>query len=163
MAPSVTPGPQTQPIIETQYRLHPADLDGKPRQAQIANVTFQGIEAMQPVLHFTGHAKRLTLTPAQSRQMVTITGTTIVTQWIGARIVLTPRREQGIATIHISAPEPRRRLNALPTPTGDDRRGWRTALIFVATAMTFSIGYTILTALPLADWLAQLETTLRAR
>jgi hypothetical protein len=84
MAPSVTPGPQTQPIIETQYRLHPADLDGKPSKAQIANVTFQGIEAMQPVLHFTGHAKRLTLTPAQSRQMVTITGTTIVTQWIGA-------------------------------------------------------------------------------
>ena len=55
----------------------PADLGGRPRRVIIANVTYQGIEEMTPVLHFAGQPKRLALTRPMAQQLTAATGTSL--------------------------------------------------------------------------------------
>jgi hypothetical protein len=46
------------PIVDANYRLQAVDLEGMARHVVIANVTYQGVEEMTPVLHFVGQTKR---------------------------------------------------------------------------------------------------------
>lgn len=140
------------PIVDDNYRLQPSDLEGLARQVVIANVTYQGVEEMTPVLHFVGQSKRLVLTAAQVEQLVAITGTTLLPQWIGATIVLHPGKGKSASPITLKAVTPNRRAQPMPVYVPEDKRGWYFALTVVGTLLAASAGYaalnlsTILTA-----------------
>lgn len=119
------------PLVDERYRLTLADLEGRPRRLRVANVTTQGVEELVPVLHFEGTTKRLVLTPAQSRQLIAITGSAIFANWIGQTLVLQPRRSGGEMQINIQPPDGPIRGHSLPAPRTDDQRGWRLTLIVV--------------------------------
>ena len=80
------PSMSISPLVDADYRLYAADLAGMARQVVIANVTYQGIEEMRPVLHIEGQTKRLVLSPEQVNQLIEITGTALLSRWIGIAI-----------------------------------------------------------------------------
>lgn len=129
------------PIVDAGYRLHPVDLQGIARQVVIANVTYQGVESMTPVLHFVGQSKRLVLTPEQVAQMVEITGTPLFPQWIGIGVILQPRKITGQTFIQIKAITPKQRGQPMPVYVHEDKRGWRFALIVVGSLLAASSLY----------------------
>ena len=147
----------TSPIVDANYRLQPADLEGTARQVVIANVSFQGLEAMTPVLHFAGQTKRLVLSPEQVRQMMEITGTTLFPQWIGVPVVLKPETIQAQTTIHLKAATPNLHARPMPVAITDDKRGWRLSLIVVATLLSLSTLYALLNASMLLPIIQQLR------
>jgi hypothetical protein len=131
----------TSPIVDANYRLHPIDLQGIARQVVIANISFQGVENMAPVLHFVGQTKRLVLSADQVRQMIDITGTSLFPQWIGVTIILQPQASQGQASILLKAVTPYQRGRPMPVFVTDERRGWRLASLVVGFLLTTSIIY----------------------
>jgi hypothetical protein len=147
----------TSPIVDANYRLQPADLEGAARQVVIANVSFQGLEAMTPVLHFAGQSKRLVLSPEQVREMVEITGTTLFPQWIGVPVVLKPETVQKQTTIHLKAATSNLRVRPMPVAITDDKRGWRLAFIVVASLLFLSTLYALLNASMLLPIIQQLR------
>ncbi len=76
------------------YRLHPRDLDEQ-RTATIRRVTYEGVEALRPVLHFEGVAKPLVLSVEQGRALMRLTGESLCERWIGHEVTLSPA-EDGI-------------------------------------------------------------------
>ena len=106
--------------VEERYRLQPADLDG-PVEVTVTNVTLQGLETVQPVLHFADFGKWLTLDDVQSYELARATCSAVFQDWLGRHIVLTPLQEEEGARIAISrpgAPIPRpRRAVTPPKPT----------------------------------------------
>lgn len=88
-------------IVDAKYRIHAADLQGQEREWVVANVSYQGLEDMSPVLHIEGSAKRLVLDSEQSRQMMQLTRTAMPDEWIGARIRVSPVQKPGSETIAI--------------------------------------------------------------
>ena len=140
------------PTVDAGYRLQPADLDGAPRRAVIANVSFQGLEEMTPVLHFEGQTKRLVLSPEQTAQAVELMGTSLFHNWIGRPLVLVPvRRRKGPTEIVLAAPTARPRAAAIPTVPQGERKEWRMAITVVAAITLVSTGYYFLVNL---GWLA---------
>ena len=104
--------------VEERYRLQPADLNGS-LEVTVTNVTLQGLERLQPVLHFEGLSKWLTLDDIQSDEMARATGSAVFQDWMGRRLVLTPLEEEDGPRIAISRPgapipRPRRRPSPLP-------------------------------------------------
>ena len=140
------------PIVDDNYRLQSGDLEGKARQVVIANVTYQGVEEMTPVLHFVGQSKRLVMTAEQVSQLIDITGTTLLPQWIGASIVLHPGKGTPTSPIAIKAITPNKRAQPMPVYVPEDKRGWYFSLTVVGTLLAASAAYaalnltTILTA-----------------
>ena len=132
------------PKVDANYRLQPADLQGIARQVVIANVTFQGVEKLSPVLHIEGQSKRLLLSSEQVTQMVEITGTSIFPQWIGVPVILQPKKSQGQTTILIKAVTSRQRGQPMPIFIHEEKRGWRLALIVVGSLLTASSVYAAL-------------------
>jgi hypothetical protein len=132
------------PIVDAGYRLHPLDLQGIARQVVIANVTYQGVESMTPVLHFVGQSKRLVLTHEQVTQMVEITGTSLFSQWIGISVILQPQKSKGQTSIVIKAVTLRQRGQPMPVYVHEDKRGWRLSLIVVGSLITASSLYVVL-------------------
>lgn len=132
------------PIVDANYRLQPADLEGAARQVTIANVTYQGVENMTPVLHFMGQTKRLVLSPEQVTQMVEITGTPLFPQWVGVPIILQPKKSQGQTTIQIKAVTSRQRGRPMPVYMTEEKRGWRLALVVVGGLLTISSIYVVM-------------------
>ncbi|MCC6456572.1 MAG: hypothetical protein IT328_16570 [Caldilineaceae bacterium] len=128
----------SSPIVDAGYRLHPLDLQGAARHVVIANVTYQGIESMTPVLHFEGQSKRLVLTPEQVNQMVEITGTTLFPQWIGIGVILQPQKSKRQTSIVIKAITPKQRGQPMPVYVHEDKRGWRLSLIVVGSLIAAS-------------------------
>ncbi len=103
--------------VEERYRLQPADLDG-PVEVTVTNVTLQGLETVQPVLHFADLEKWLTLGDIQSDEMARATGSAVFQDWLGRRLTLTPLEEEGtvrIAIIRVGAPIPRPRRASPPS------------------------------------------------
>ena len=125
--------------------LKPQDLDRRPITLTVSNVSLQGVERLQPVLHFTSIDRRLVLDDAQCDAMARITGRALLDEWIGARITLTPAPEEAGATIRIdaslaSAAETRR----LPTPQADRTLNWRPPLLLlIMLALSFGAVYLI--------------------
>src|SRR5215213_8561723 len=134
------------PIVYENYRIQAADLQGLARQLVIANVTYQGVEAMAPVLHFEGLSKRLVLAPEQVNQLVEITGTTLFRQWKGRAIILQPRVTKAESTIFIKAVTAKQQGQPMPIYVSEDRRGWYLALSTVAILLTVSIVFAALNA-----------------
>jgi hypothetical protein len=140
------------PTVDANYRLHAADLEGIARRVIIANVTYQGVEEMTPVLHFIGQSKRLVLSPDQVGQLVDVTGTTLFRQWIGLPIILQPHTTKQESLIRLKAVGPNQHAQPMPVYVPDDRRGWYLALIVVGLLLATSAIYaalnftTILTA-----------------
>src|SRR5688572_10671203 len=102
------------PVIDANYRLQPADLESAARQVVISNVTYQGVEEMTPVLHFDGQTKRLVLSPEQAGQVIEITGTPLLPQWIGVALILQPYTTKGESRIDIRASGPKKRAASMP-------------------------------------------------
>ena len=92
-------------IVDQEYRLQPADVAGRPRRLVIANVSYQGVEQLAPVLHFEGMTKRLVLSADSVRDLVNLPGTPIFSNWIGITVVLETSRVDGVDTIGIVAAE----------------------------------------------------------
>lgn len=141
-------------FVDEKYRLQPADLQGRPRRVVIANVTYQGLEDVRPVLHFAGQTKRLALDAEQTRQLIALTGSAQLTDWIGRTVVLQPPR-RGETAIRIVAPNSSAR--AMPPPHNDEQRGWRLAWLVVSLIALTS---TLLLMLEQSGWLAQIDSLL---
>lgn len=126
------------PIVDADYRLYPHDLDGIPRQVVIANVTYQGVEEMTPVLHFEGQTKRLVLTPEQVRELIEITGTVLYPKWIGLPVILQPHITRHESRIHIIPAGAKVRAQPMPTYVSEDQRGWILAMSVVGLLLSLS-------------------------
>lgn len=131
------------PVVDANYRLHPTDLDGAPRRVIIANVTYQGIEEMTPVLHFVGQTKRLVLSAEQVEQVIAITGTLLYSRWVGTPLILSPDTVGQATTISIQ-PVSGRRGQPMPVQLSEDRRGWILALTVVSILLLISATFAIL-------------------
>lgn len=142
------------PIVDANYRLQPADLEGVARRVVIANVTYQGVEEMTPVLHFVGQTKRLVLSLEQVGQIIDITGTPLFSQWIGLPIILQPHAERTESHILIKAVTPKLRGQPMPIYVSEDRRGWYLALSVVGLLLSTSI---IFAALNMTTILAAMQ------
>ena len=127
------------PIVDAEYRILPTDLEGHTRRVEIANVTYQGVEAMTPVLHFVGQTKRLVMTPEHAKQMLEITGSILHAQWIGVTIILQPRITKQESRILIHPVSRKRRGQPMPIYVLDDRRGWLLALSIVGILLAISL------------------------
>lgn len=90
-------------VVNDRYRLHAADLHGRAVQAQIVNVSLQGVEELQVVLHLSGFVKPLLLTPEQRQALLQLMQGGAFEQWIDQCITLRPRRIGNGQTIEISA------------------------------------------------------------
>lgn len=132
------------PIVDADYRLHIADLQGQARQVVIANVTYQGIEEMVPVLHFEGQTKRLVLSAEQAAQVIQITGTPLFERWVNTSVILRPHITKTESRIIIQPINPKRKAQAMPTYVSEDRRGWYLALALVGILLTISTAYAML-------------------
>lgn len=143
-------------IIDQNYRLGAHDLMGAPRKLTITNVSLQGLEEMTPTLHFAGHTKRLTLTRDQSSDLIRLTGTPVIQQWIGLTVILEPALTPDGVTIRITTPGAKPRATRLPQPVDEERRAWRFTLIAVAILLAASGVYVALNAAHLAELIAQL-------
>ena len=88
-------------IVDSEYRLHAADLNGQDMEWAVVNVSYQGLENMSPVLHLEGMTKRLVLDPTMSQQMMALTHSSIPEDWIGAIIHVSPPSEEYNGTIQI--------------------------------------------------------------
>lgn len=132
------------PIVDDNYRLRSSDLEGMARHVVIANVTYQGVERMIPVLHFVGQSKRLVLSPDQVEQIIDITGTTLLPQWKGTTIVLQPGKGKDAAHILIKSITQNKHARPMPIYMPDDKRGWYFALTVVGTLLAASVAYAAL-------------------
>ena len=95
------------PIVDERYRLHPSDLGRKSVQVTVQNVSWQGVEQLQPLLHLREFPmKRLLLNQQQVQSLTEIVGSTLARDWIGHRLVLVVEYQVGepVITLHSSAP-----------------------------------------------------------
>jgi hypothetical protein len=145
------------PIVDAGYRLQPADLEGAARQVVIANVTYQGVEEMTPVLHFAGQSKRLVLSSQQVEEIIDITGTTLFQQWVGTAVVLQPKIGKSESHILIRAVNPKRSAKLMPIYLPPDRRGWYLALTIVGLLLALSLIYVVLNTPAILDGIQQLR------
>jgi hypothetical protein len=129
-------------IVDERYRLHVADLEGRPTRAVIVNVTYQGVEELSPVLHLEGFAKRLVLSSTQSQELMRITGTAILSDWVGHQVELRPVAGGGEKRIAIR-PIRRRRIDFRPPRRWlrGERGGWLVALLVVLLFFLASMMY----------------------
>jgi hypothetical protein len=124
----------TSAAVDERYRLQASDLAGKSVTATVSNVTLQGLERIQPVLHFHHLPKRMVLSDAQSDAMARITDQAVLEAWIGARVSLRPSvDESGEPTIAIEAvPAGAADAHRLPAPRRQaPTLGWRQPLLLV--------------------------------
>ncbi len=108
----------------------------------IANVTYQGIEEMTPVLHFAGQPKRLALTRPMAQQLTAATGTSLRAAWMGREILLQPQMGPEGPTIEILPAQGSRASTTIPPRLGPDEHGWRTALAIVLVVAIAGAVYT---------------------
>lgn len=144
-------------LVDDGYRLDPADLRGKPNLVTISNVSYQGVEAMNYVLHFEGIPKRLTLSRAQWQQLAETTGSIAWRDWIGAKVIVAPQKAAGVTTIAILPATGRAGSLQLPRAESKvDWRGWLIAGSIVAAALLLTTLYLQNQADPLGPLLEQL-------
>lgn len=91
-----------------------ADLGGRPRVVVVAAVFVEefrqrdGSRARRPVLRFRGATKAMILNKTQALALAEITGSEVIEEWVGHRVMLTPGvASNGQPTIVIQrAPHP---------------------------------------------------------
>ena len=119
----------TSPIVDQRYRLTPADLQGRSAVVTIMNVTLQGVEELHPVLHFDTIRKPLVLDPRQCDDVAHLTRSTIMQEWIGARLLLMPRLGDAGPTIELRGEQARIEDQPLYRPPVTARPGWGTVAV----------------------------------
>ena len=88
--------------VDYRYRLIAADLGGRTRSVIVTRVSYQGVENLQPMLHFEGIGKPLALDPAQRLIVSQIARSTAVSDWVGLMMELHPVEYEGRAWIEIT-------------------------------------------------------------
>ncbi|MEZ4727870.1 MAG: hypothetical protein R3E79_12140 [Caldilineaceae bacterium] len=77
------------PVVDETYRLHPQDLGRSRVPVTIQNVSWQGIEQLQPLLHLREFPqKRLLLTAQQVQTIIAVANSIRERDWIGHTILL---------------------------------------------------------------------------
>lgn len=143
-------------IVDHAYRLRPDDLAGQAHRVVIANVTYQGVEDMTPVLHFAGQPKPLALSPQMTHQLTLVTNTSLRSAWIGHEVIIQPQADAAGPTIAILPPDTTH-IRATSRPIArpsSDARSWRMALAIVSALLIASAIYSFV-------YLPQLQITLR--
>ena len=83
-------------VIDERYRLHPRDLGRSSLQVTIQNVSWQGVEQLNPLLHLREFAqKRLLLNQRQMQRLIEIIGSSLDHDWIGHTIQLRAEYDDG--------------------------------------------------------------------
>ncbi len=147
------------PIVDAKYRIQPADLEGVARQVVIANVTYQGVEEIAPVLHFVGQTRRLVLSPDQVEQMINIARTAHFPLWIGISIILQPHKTKNESVILLKAVNSKQHAQPMPQYSSEDYRGWTLALLIVGVLLATSILFALLNVSTILTVLQQLRDT----
>jgi hypothetical protein len=130
-------------IVDEQYRLRVEDLQGRARRVEIANISYQGVEELSPVLHFVGMSRRLVLNERQSQAMIDLTGSPRFADWVGYTIELRPAKVASQPTIALHKVEERRKKALWTNQPAGERAGWIMALLVVLILLTFSALYTM--------------------
>jgi hypothetical protein len=109
----------------------------------ISNVSYQGLEELNPVLHFEGLFRRMVLSRDHVLSLVQITGSVIFSDWIGSSVVLTPGGGIGEETIQIQpVPERKNGWFRANLPTHDfDHNGWLLSILVVLGLAVVSLAY----------------------
>lgn len=118
------------PVVDEHYRLQPRDVGRGQVQVTIQNVSWQGVERLQPLLHLREFPrKRLLLNQWQVQSLIEIVGSSLDQDWIGHRIVLSV--EHGVH-------EPTIVFYPATTPGGASRSAlpWQPRLQFSAQVRT---------------------------
>ena len=105
--------------IDYRYRLIAADLGGRSRSVIVTRVSYQGVENLQPMLHFESIGKPLALDPSQRLVVSQLARSTAVSDWVGLMMELHPVEYEGRSWIEITPiggkrPRPR---SSTPPPT----------------------------------------------
>jgi hypothetical protein len=129
-------------LIDDAHRLRPEDLTDRPWRTTVANVSVQGVEAAQPVLHLAGVAKRLALNEVQCRALIDITGSAAWRDWIGTTVELRAATLGDQRVIVIRAPGQARSPRVPPTlALGPELRRWLLSAAAVAVMLAMSALY----------------------
>lgn len=77
------------PVIDEHYRLQVKDLGRARVQVTIQNVSWQGVERLQPLLHLREFPrKRLLLNQWQVQSLIEIVGSALAHDWIGHTVTI---------------------------------------------------------------------------
>lgn len=128
------------PIVDEHYRLHPSDLGRGSVQVTVQNVSWQGVERLQPLLHLREFPlKRLLLNQQQVQSLTEIVGSTLAHDWIGQRLVLVVEYQIGepVITLHSAAPAQAEPTQWHPPALLNERT--RTLLLLLLLALLFLI------------------------
>jgi hypothetical protein len=94
------------PVIDEHYRLRPADVGRSGVHVTVQNVSWQGVEQLQPLLHLREFPqRRLLLNQQQVQSMIEIVGSALAQDWIGHRLLLIAEYDDGelVITIRLAA------------------------------------------------------------
>lgn len=137
------------PIVDERYRLHPRDLGRGSVQVTVQNVSWQGVEQLQPLLHLREFPlKRLLLNQQQVQSLTEIVGSTLARDWIGHRLVLLVEYQVGepVITLHSAAPTQGEPTEWRPSRFTNERT--RTLLLFLLLALLFLLVFLLDNANP---------------
>ncbi len=96
--------------VDYHYRLVASDLDGAMRRVIVTRVSYQGVENLQPLLHFEGIGKPMALDMTQRLVVSQIARSTAVSDWVGLMLELRPAQREGRSWIEIMEPGGKRRM-----------------------------------------------------
>ena len=88
--------------VDHRYRFIAADLGGRSRTVMVTRVSYQGVENLQPMLHFEGIAKPLALDMTQRLVVSQIARSTAVSDWVGIMMELHPVEQDQRSWIEIT-------------------------------------------------------------
>jgi hypothetical protein len=94
-------------VVDSRYRLTAADLEGKARVLMVTRVSYQGVENLQPLLHFEGVNKPLALDAEQRATIIRLARSSATSDWVGVLVKLWPIYANGRQRIVLSGHEER--------------------------------------------------------
>lgn len=107
--------------VDYRYRLIAADLGGRPRTVMVTRVSYQGVENLQPMLHFEGIAKPLALDATQRLVVSQIARSTAVSDWVGLMMELHPVEQEHRSWIEVTPVGAKRKRASANTPPSNRR------------------------------------------
>lgn len=129
--------------VQTRYRLNPKDITAARVAVTIQNVSYQGLEDLNPVLHLAEYpGKPLVLNRQQCAELSKVTQSALPAAWIGRVIVLQVQNQADPPVIGITAPQ----QQPVPIVTSRPRANhygklWSILLLFLILAAAFGAVY----------------------
>ncbi len=131
------------PVIDAHYRLQPKDVGRGQVQVTIQNVSWQGVERLQPLLHLREFPqKRLLLNPWQVQNLIEIVGSALDRDWIGHTIILSVEHgiDEPVIVFHAVARTSIPGVLSIPwQPRLHIPAQWRTLLLVLVLALLFAL------------------------